>query len=302
MIEFGSLGTLSEGAFRFLVFASILLIMAALEILSPKRKLRNNKTRRWITNLSIVGIDGFFVRLMGLAAVPLTAVAAALYCEAKGIGLFNWLQLPLWLEIVAVVIILDFAIYLQHWASHKVDLLWKVHRMHHADVDFDVTTALRFHPIEIVLSMLYKVVLVFLLGPAAVAVVIFEVILNGSAMFNHANLAMPPWLDRILRLIIVTPDMHRVHHSIHQREHDSNYGFALSIWDRLFATYTPQPRDGHEGMTIGLPQWQNDKPTKLLWTLSVPFLKDDTAQDSRSPAKQPPAASSPEKPKKASAE
>ena len=264
------------------MFVGVLVIMAALEIISPKRKLNHGKGRRWFTNLSIVGIDGFFVRLMSMVAVPITAVAAALYCEAHGIGLFNWLDLPTGLEILAVVLIFDFAIYLQHWASHKVGILWMVHRMHHADVDIDVTTALRFHPIEIVLSMLYKVVLVFLLGPAAVAVVIFEVILNGSAMFNHANLALPKWLDRALRLVIVTPDMHRVHHSVYQREHDSNYGFALSIWDRIFSTYTDQPRDGHQGMTIGLPHWQNENPTKLGWSLSVPFRGGSKTNDEES--------------------
>ncbi len=278
MLELGSWGTVSEAALRFAVFAGVLLVMALLELAAPKRELTHKKARRWFTNLSIVGIDGLAVRLLGMVSAPLTAVAAALYCEAHGYGLFNMLAWPAWLEVLLAVIILDFAIYVQHWASHKVPMLWKIHRMHHADVDIDVTTALRFHPIEIVLSMLYKVVLVFLLGPSALAVVLFEILLNGSAMFNHANVALPKWLDAVVRLLFVTPDMHRVHHSVHHHEHDSNYGFAMSIWDRLFGTYTPQPKDGHRGMTIGLPQWQDPRPTSLWWSLSVPFIGGDSGK------------------------
>ena len=287
MFGLGEWVSQNEVVFRFGVFAGVLIVMAFFELASPKRDLNHKKSRRWFTNLSIVGIDGVAVRLLGMITVPLTAVAAALYCEANGIGLLNNLGWPVWLEILIAVVFLDFAIYLQHWASHKVPILWIVHRMHHADVDIDVTTALRFHPIEIVLSMLYKVVLVFLLGPAAIAVVIFEVLLNGSAMFNHANVALPKWLDTVIRLLFVTPDMHRVHHSVHRSEHDSNYGFALSIWDRMFGTYTPQPRDGHIGMTIGLPQWQNDNPTGLVWSLSVPFLgggKNEEEKPHKAPA------------------
>jgi sterol desaturase/sphingolipid hydroxylase (fatty acid hydroxylase superfamily) len=172
---------------------------------------------------------------------------------------------------VLALLILDLAIWFQHYVSHKVPVFWRLHQVHHADVDIDVSTAIRFHPVEIALSMLWKIALVFAFGPSAVAVVVFEVILNGCAMFNHANIALPAWLDRVLRIFIVTPDMHRVHHSVIRREHDSNFGFNLSIWDRLFGTYTPQPEKGHEAMTIGLSNYQSTNPTKLLWSLLLPF-------------------------------
>ena len=170
------------------------------------------------------------------------------------------------------MLIFDFAIWLQHLITHKVPLLWRLHRVHHADVDMDVTTAIRFHPVEIALSMLLKIGLVYLLGPAAIAIVIFEIILNGTAMFNHSNLALPAGLDRIMRKVLVTPDMHRVHHSVQRSEHDSNYGFCLSIWDQLFGTYIEQPKDGHDAMQVGL-EWQDDRPSKLGWSLALPFAR-----------------------------
>ena len=263
----------NEVVLRVAAFAGVFLIMALAELAMPRRDLRADKSRRWFTNLSIVGIDAVLVRLMGAFVIPLAAVAAAIYASAQGYGLFNWLAWPDWLEIALAVIIFDLAIWFQHLVSHKVPIFWRLHQMHHADVDIDVTTALRFHPIEIGLSMLYKIVLVLLLGPAAIAVVLFEVILNGCAMFNHANVTLPPRLDRALRLIIVTPDFHRVHHSVQQNEHDSNYGFNLSIWDRIFATYTAQPSAGHDGMTIGLPYYQSERPTRLWWCLALPFAR-----------------------------
>ncbi len=267
---------ISEGAFRLSVFAGVFLAMALLELLIPKRVPGAPKARRWLTNIAIGGIDSLIVRLMALFVIPLAAVAAAIWAEARGWGLFNLLALPAWLEIVLAVVILDLAIYGQHVASHKIPILWRLHKVHHSDVDFDVTTAIRFHPIEIALSMLYKIVLVLILGPLPVAVVIFEVILNGCAMFNHSNIALPKGLDRLLRLFLVTPDMHRVHHSAIHRETDSNYGFNLSWWDRLFGTYRPEPEKGHEGMTIGLPDYQSPAPTRLLWSLLLPFKTDGT--------------------------
>ena len=266
-----SFGGISEAALRFAVFAGIFVAMALLEVAAPKRHLSAAKARRWLTNLSIVAIDSVVVRLMAALAVPLAAVAAALYAEQRGIGLLNMVVWPAWLELVIALVVLDFAIWLQHLASHKVPVLWRLHRMHHADLDIDVSTALRFHPIEIGLSMLWKIAWVLALGASALSVLLFELILNGCAMFNHANIALPGPLDRIVRLFIVTPDMHRVHHSVERREHDSNYGFNLSLWDRLFSTYTPQPERGHQGMTIGLPQYRSDGPTRLIWSLAVPF-------------------------------
>jgi sterol desaturase/sphingolipid hydroxylase (fatty acid hydroxylase superfamily) len=268
-----AIGGLNETVVRFLAFAGVFLAMALLELALPKRTLTAPRSRRWATNLAIVAIDGLLVRLMAALAVPLAAVAAALWAEASGWGLLNRLALPLWLEIAIGLLVLDFAIWLQHLLSHKVAVLWRLHRVHHADVDIDVTTALRFHPIEIGLSILYKIAWVLAFGPSALAVLLFEVVLNSCAMFNHANIDLPRWLERALRTVIVTPDMHRVHHSIDRGEHDTNYGFNLSVWDRLFGTYTPQPRLGHRGMTIGLAPFQSEAPTRLGWSLLLPFRR-----------------------------
>ena len=273
-------GTVSEPVLRLSVFAAVFAFMACLELAIPKRTLTAPKSRRWVTNLAIVGIDSLLVRamdllprLLGSIIMPLAAVAVAIWAEGQGIGLFNWLALPNGIEIVAAIVILDFAIWLQHVGSHLIPMIWQMHQVHHADVDIDVTTAIRFHPIEIALSMLYKMVWVVVLGPAPVAVVLFEVILNAGALFNHANVALPKWLDRSLRTLIVTPDMHRVHHSVIRAEHNTNFGFNLSIWDRLFGTYTDQPIKGHDGMTIGLSAYQTAEPTTLKWSLLVPFRK-----------------------------
>ncbi len=264
-------GGLSEPVLRLSAFIGIFTVMALLELALPRRKLTISKGKRWFTNGAIIGVDSVLVRLMSVFFIPLVAVAAAFYTEAHKIGLLHLVDLPAWVEIVLVVLILDFAIWLQHLASHKIPMLWRVHQMHHSDLDIDVTTALRFHPIEIGLSMLYKIVLVFIFGPSAVAVVLFEVILNGTAMFNHANIKLPLWFDRILRWFLVTPDMHRVHHSIIRREHDTNYGFALPIWDRMFGTYCDQPVKGHDDMVIGLEVYQHEGPARLGWSLKLPF-------------------------------
>jgi len=216
-------------------------------------------------------LDTLTLRLVALA-IPLLAVGAAIDAQNKGWGLLNHMDLPFAANLILTILIFDFAIWLQHVASHKIPALWRIHRVHHADRDMDVTTAIRFHPVEIALSMFLKIGLVYLIGPAAWAIVIFEVILNGSAMFNHANIKLPLGLDRVLRLFMITPDMHRVHHSVKRSEHDSNYGFALSWWDRAFGTYIPQPKDGHDAMKVGL-QWQDERPNKLGWSLALPFRK-----------------------------
>ena len=211
--------------------------------------------------------------LRGLAVLlPLLAVGAALDAQAQDWGLLNRLDWPRWVELVLAVLILDLAIWAQHLVTHKVPLFWRFHRVHHADRDMDVTTGFRFHPVEILASMGLKIGLVYLLGPSALAVLVFEILLSGTALFNHSNLALPGWMDRVLRLVLVTPDMHRVHHSIHREEHDSNYGFALSLWDRLFRTYVPEPKAGQDGMTVGL-QWQDERPAKLGWSLGLPFRR-----------------------------
>jgi sterol desaturase/sphingolipid hydroxylase (fatty acid hydroxylase superfamily) len=243
----------------------------ALERLAPRRAPLQPQAQRRAANIALVVIDAVLLRALAFA-VPILAIVAATDAAKLGLGLFNQLDWPAWAEILLAILLLDFAIWAQHLVTHKVPLFWRFHRVHHADRDFDVTTALRFHPVEIIASSGLKVGLVYLLGPSALAVLLFEVLLNATAMFNHANLALPAWLDRLVRLFLVTPDMHRVHHSVHREEHDSNYGFALSIWDRLFRTYRPQPAAEHQTMPIGL-DWQDDRPSRLGWMLTLPFRR-----------------------------
>ncbi len=252
-------------------FWGFFLLFAVLEAIWPRLDRVQGRPERWFTNLSIIVIDRGTAWLTALL-FPLLAVGATLDAQANGWGPLNSINLPYWFEVVIAILILDFAIRFQHLLAHKIPLFWRFHRVHHADRDFDVTTALRFHPVEIVFSMLLKVGVIYLLGPATLAVILFEVILNGTAMFNHANIGLPIWLDRIVRRVLVTPDMHRVHHSNRREEHDSNYGFSLSIWDRLFRTYVDQPDGGHENMTIGL-EWQDEKPARLGWVLALPFFQ-----------------------------
>ena len=260
---------MDEAQIRLIVFAGLFCTLALLEAWAPRREKKPVTTRRWMTNWAIVIIDSVLVRLLFKAA----AVGGALWAADRGVGLFNIVSVPYWIAIAVSFIVLDFAVWLSHVASHKIPLFWRIHRMHHSDVDFDVTTAIRFHPIEIVLSMVWKYAVVVALGAPAAAVLLFEIVLNGGAMFNHSNWRLPLWVDRWLRLLVVTPDMHRVHHSIERREHDTNYGFNLSVWDRLFGTYTDQPELGHTGMTIGLKPWQDERPTGLSWSLMLPFRK-----------------------------
>ena len=261
----------SDGLIRLLAFAAVFLLMAAIELIRPKRRLSVSKPRRWLTNLGIAGVDTLVLRLMAALAVPVAAVAAAFFAKERGLGLLNQVDWPYWVKVVTALLALDLAIWFQHLVSHKVPVFWRLHQVHHADRDIDVTTAIRFHPVEIALSMLWKIAVVIPLGASPFAVFLFEVILNACAMFNHANIALPAWLDRALRLFIVTPDMHRVHHSVLYREHDRNYGFNLSLWDRLFRTYLAQPEAGHQGMTIGLPPYQSEAPTRFGWSLWLPF-------------------------------
>ncbi|WP_298258315.1 sterol desaturase family protein [uncultured Litoreibacter sp.] len=261
----------NEALIRLVVFVGLFSLFAALETFAPRRDRRQTRKARWTTNWAIIIIDSVTLRAMAIF-LPLLAVGAAYDAQTNGWGLFNTIELPSWIEIIFAILILDFAIWAQHLITHKVPLLWRLHQVHHADVDIDVTTAIRFHPIEIALSMLLKIGLVYLMGPAAVAVILFEIILNGTAMFNHANIKLPLRIDAIMRMVLVTPDMHRVHHSVHRHEHDSNYGFSLSIWDRMFRTYIAQPAEGHDDMKIGL-RWQDDRPAKLGWSLKMPFQK-----------------------------
>jgi sterol desaturase/sphingolipid hydroxylase (fatty acid hydroxylase superfamily) len=241
----------NEPLIRMAFFLGILLVMALWEVAAPRRRREIPRLIRWSNNLGIVVIDTLLVRL----TFPIVAVGLAVMAEAQGWGLFNIVGAPTWLALILSVLALDLAIYLQHVMFHAVPALWRLHRMHHADLEFDVSTGLRFHPVEILLSMGIKLAVVVALGPPAVAVLVFEVLLNATAMFNH-SIRIPAGIDRVLRLIVVTPDMHRVHHSIHPSETNSNFGFNLPWWDRLLGTYWPQPRDGHEAMTIGIEQFR----------------------------------------------
>jgi sterol desaturase/sphingolipid hydroxylase (fatty acid hydroxylase superfamily) len=237
-----------EPVIRLASFLGIFAVMAVWELLAPRRVLSQSKRQRWLNNLGLVVFNTALLRLV----FPLAAVGMATAAELNGWGLFNRIEVSGWLALIASVVILDGAIYLQHVMFHAVPLFWRLHRVHHADLDFDVTTGSRFHPVEILLSMLIKFAVIVLLGPPIVAVVVFEVLLNATAMFNHSNVRLPAVVDALLRRLIVTPDMHRVHHSHLDYETNSNFGFNLSIWDRLFGTYRDQPEEGHEGMVIGI--------------------------------------------------
>ncbi|MCF6344315.1 MAG: sterol desaturase family protein [Devosiaceae bacterium] len=271
---------LSESTIRLSFFIGIFIIMALLEAWLPRRKRRFSRVKRWTTNFAIIFTNFIAVFLVGLI-VPITAVLSAIWAQQNGFGLFNLINMPIGLVYILGFLALDLTIWTQHLVFHKVPILWRLHRVHHSDEEIDASTALRFHPIEIVLSIFIKALVVILLGAPVILVVIFEIILNGSAMFNHANYKLPLWLDRILRTFIVTPDMHRIHHSVHHKETDSNYGFALSIWDHIFRTYIAQPKDGHEKMKIGL-QWQDGASTRLFWSLKLPFVNPPASKKENS--------------------
>ena len=261
----------NEPLIRLAAFAGIFAAMATWEILAPRRDQKLGRGTRWPGNIGMVVLDTVLVRLI----FPTTAVGLALIAEARGWGLFHALDLPGWAGVLLAVMGLDLAIYLQHVLFHAVPVLWRLHRMHHADQEIDVTTGARFHPIEILLSMGIKLGVVAALGPPVVAVLAFEVLLNATAMFNHSNVRMPLWLDRALRWLVVTPDMHRVHHSIAARETNSNFGFNLPWWDRLFGTYRGQPAAGHAAMTIGIDQFREPAEQRLDRMLTQPCRDDD---------------------------
>ncbi|PCJ37158.1 MAG: sterol desaturase [Cellvibrionales bacterium] len=265
----------NETAIRLGFFSAIFALMAGWEVLAPRRSGHIKRRLRWPSNIGIAALNTLLLRFV----MPTTAVALALANESADWGLLQQLDLPLWLACTLAIVCLDLAIYLQHIMFHAVPVLWRLHRMHHADLAFDVTTGARFHPFEIILSMVIKLMVIAALGPPAVAVLIFEVLLNTLAMFNHANARLPLGLDKGLRRAIVTPDMHRVHHSVIPRETNSNFGFNLSIWDRVFGTYCAQPEAGHEEMSIGINTFRNEYDLKLSRMLLQPF-KGGTDSDS----------------------
>lgn len=260
-----------ESIIRFGFFFGLFATFALVEFLFPKRPLTEKKLYRWANNIGLIVLDNLFVKF----AIPLVPAFFADQAALEGIGLFNSISLPLWSTIFLTVIVMDLIIYFQHLLFHKVPFLWALHKVHHIDSDIDVTTALRFHPIEIALSLGIKIGCVYLFGFSALGIMIFEIILNGAAMFNHANIGLPKKLDAFIRLFIVTPDMHRVHHSVIFEETNSNYGFNLSIWDRIFGTYIEEPQKGHDAMDIGLEEFSDRKYQLLHWMLIEPFISGE---------------------------
>jgi len=258
----------NEPAIRLGFFIGVFAVVALWELAAPRRALTVSKVLRWSSNLGLVVLNTVVLRLM----FPLAAVGVASFASDNGWGLLNHFQVPVMIAVPLAVIVMDFVIWLQHVMVHAVPLLWRLHRVHHADLDYDLTTGARFHPLEIILSMLIKFATISVLGPPVVAVVIFEVMLNATAMFNHGNIRLPVSVDRALRWVLVTPDMHRVHHSIEDDETNSNFGFSLTCWDRLFGTYREQPRAGQIGMTIGIRDFTDPQQVdRLDGMLLLPF-------------------------------
>ena len=260
----------NEPFVRLAAFFGVFMVMAIWELAAPRRALTVSKALRWFSNLGIVALNTILAR----AVLPMMPIAFASLCADRGWGILNLTDWPLWLEVVVAIVILDFAIWLQHVVVHAVPLLWRLHRLHHADLDYDVTTGARFHPLEILLSLGIKFCVIALAGASPEAVLLFEIVLNAMAMFNHANVKLPKGVDGVLRLLVVTPDFHRVHHSIEPFETNSNFGFNLSVWDRLFGTYTAQPTGGHEGMTVGIDMFRDPVEERLDKLLTQPFRTD----------------------------
>ena len=256
----------NEPFIRLAAFLGVFIAVAIWESLSTRRELATSKVLRWVSNICVTLIGTAIVR--GL--FPVLAVVFA--ADETTLGILNMISLPFALKVLIGVLALDLIIYGQHVMFHAVPILWRLHMMHHADLDIDVTTGLRFHPIEVVLSMGIKIGAVIIIGPPVLAVILFEILLNGTSMFNHGNILMPFGVDRFLRSIVVTPDMHRVHHSVIIKETNSNFGFNFPWWDRLFGTYKPQPAAGHESMTLGLSQFRDEKRLSLPWMLVLPFI------------------------------
>ena len=258
----------NEIIIRLISFASVFVLIALWELAKPRRTLTTSKGKRWFGNLGIVGLNSVAAQLV----MPIMPVAMALIVQENHWGLLNTLNIPYPVAVAASVILLDLVVYIQHVMFHAIPILWRFHMMHHADLDYDLTTGLRFHPIEILISFGIKLAVVVVLGPPVLAVILFEILLNATATFNHGNIYIFEKVDRILRLFVVTPDMHRVHHSVTIRETNSNFGFNMPWWDRLFGTYRAQPAAGHIGMTIGLSQFRDPKRLTLPWMLALPFI------------------------------
>jgi len=261
-----------EAIIRLGFFFGAIIIMSLWELATPRRKLQLSKSYRWINNLSLVFVNTILIRIL----FPTAAVGFALYCNSNNIGLLNILNISFSIKVLIAVIILDLAIYLQHIIFHYVPFLWRFHKVHHADIDFDITTGFRFHPIEIILSLLFKFIVIAIIGPPFEAVIIFEIVLSTSAIFNHANIHINKKFDKLIRYIIITPDMHRIHHSSIPSETNSNFGFNISLWDRVFRTYKNESKYDQQIMQIGLKQYRSPKLTQSLWgMIKMPFERNN---------------------------
>ena len=266
-----------ETVIRLGAFVSVFAIMAVFESLLPRRARVMRRSIRWFGNLSLATLNAVLVPLM----MPLVALGMASLAQERGWGLLNLVEVPYWVAFIGSVVVLDFVIYLQHVMFHAVPVLWRLHRVHHSDVELDVSSGVRFHVIEILISMGIKIAAIMVIGPPVLAVLTFEVVLNATAMFNHANVRIPLGVDRVLRLFLVTPDMHRVHHSVVRSETDSNFGFNLPWWDYLCGTYRGQPAAGHEGMTIGVPEFREERDSYPHRLLAQPFTSSTHAVTAR---------------------
>lgn len=280
--------TAEESLLRPALFCILLLVFASAEALFPCRQRTQPQARRWLSNLSLLVLGSIAARWL----LPIVPLAAAVWAQGKSIGALNMIPMPPWIAAVMAFLALDLLIYLQHRVFHHVPLFWRLHRMHHTDLDLDVSSGVRFHPLEILLSLALKICAVVALGAPPIAVLVFEIVLNGTSLFNHANIALPRTVDALLRLIVVTPDMHRIHHSIRRNETDSNFGFNIPWWDRLFGTYVANPEDGQSGLTLGLPVFRDDRATRLVPLLIQPFIRvenDDQTTEGDETGSPPPA-------------
>ena len=261
--------TNNELAVRLLSFLLVLMTFIFMERIFPKRLIKLRKIR-WLNNFSLVAFNSLILRIVAFSI----AIDAATFASSHNIGLFNIIETNIVATVIMSIILLDLAIYWQHRLMHIIPLFWRLHQVHHSDIEYDISTGLRFHPVEIILSYLFKYLLVLLIGAPMVAIIIFEIILNATAMFNHSNLKIPLKVDKILRLFIVTPDMHRVHHSINRQETDRNYGFNIPLWDYIFKSYTAQPKDGHQNMLIGVDKFRSSKQQQFLQLLTQPIRNE----------------------------
>lgn len=257
-----------EATLRMCSFIVLILLFMGLELIWPRRAVERKYRFRRLNNILLLLVNFIAVRLF----VPLATFEVALFAAENEIGLLNLISIPFLFDVLITIVIFDLLIYVQHVVFHQFKFLWRIHRVHHTDLEFDVTTAIRFHPIEIVLSLFYKLLAVYLIGPVAFAIILYEILLNAAALFNHSNILLNAKLDKLLRLFIVTPDMHRIHHSVEREETDSNYGNIFSIWDKLFKTYRLLPKAGYDGMVIGLNEFREPASGQLLQLLKTPFM------------------------------